>query len=438
MAYTPAVVSVLIVEQGQLVLPGRVVTGDLVIEDGLIAEIVPRASGHPGAIRVDARKKLVFPGVIDSQAHFREFTHRGGEDLHSGSCAAVAGGVTSVLEMPDSDPADAHSAATLHYKLDRARDKSVIHYGLWMRATAHNLAEITACTRTIGVRIALDCSPNQLEWVEQLFATCRKTIAVHAEDRGRLADRYAIYEDEADVSYHPRIRDVATAVAGTRLALQLAARHGSRVHLLHLSSDAELDLIREHRTERVTAAAALPHLILDESAYLTEGTRVQGNPPLRAPRHRAALWEGLLDGSIDMVASDHCPHDLQAKARPYPQSASGMPGVEWLLPLLVDASLTGRCSPADIARWTSDNPATAFGLARKGRLEVGYDADFTLVDPELERTLTDADTRSAAGWTPYRGRVVRGWPVATYLLGRAVFEGGEVDRLSRGRELSVS
>ncbi|MEZ4317367.1 MAG: amidohydrolase family protein [Myxococcota bacterium] len=432
------VVPDLIVEQGQLVLPNRVVTGDLVVEDGVIAAIVPRAPDRPGAVRVDARGKLVFPGVIDSQAHFREFTRRGGEDLLSGSVAAVAGGVTSVLEMPDSDPADAHSLATLHHKLDRAAERCVVHYGLWMRATPDNLDEVTSATRTVGVRIALDCSPEQSGWVHRLFAECEKTIAVNAEDRSRLAARYAMYEDSADVGLHPKIRDVATAVAGTELALQLAARHGCRVHLLHVSSEEELALIEERRTERVTAAAALPHLMLDDSAYATEGTRVQGNPPVRGPRHQAALWKGLRDGVLQMVASDHCPHDLQAKARPYPQSASGMPGVEWMLPLLVDAALSGRCTLPEVARWTSESPATAFHIARKGRLEVGYDADFVLVDPEAVRTIRDEDARSACRWTPYRGRTVRGWPVATYLLGRAVFEQGEVDRGHRGRELSAT
>ncbi len=427
--------SQLIVEQGQLVLPDRVVTGDLVVEDGVIAAITPRASGGPGAARIDARGKLVFPGVIDTQAHFREFTHRGGEDLHSGSLAAVAGGVTTVLEMPDSDPADAHSLATLHHKLERAAERCVVHYGLWMRATADNLDELTTASRTVGVKLALDGSPEQQEWVARLFASTDKPIAVHAEDRSRLAERYAMYEDQPDVSMHPRIRDVSTAVAGTELALSLAARHGTRVHLLHVSSDQELDTLRAHRTKRTTAAVALPHLMLDDTAYETEGTRIQANPPIRADRHRQALWTGLSDGTLSMVASDHCPHDLAAKARPYPSSASGMPGVEWLLPLLVDAALAGRCTPVEIAGWTSDHPASAFGIARKGRLEVGYDADFVLVDPNEERTLSDADTRSAAGWTPYRGRTVRGWPVSTWLLGRRVYAHGGVDSGHRGREV---
>jgi dihydroorotase len=428
-------VSQLIVEQGQLVLPGRVVMGDLVVEDGVIAAITPRASGGPGAARIDARGKLVFPGVIDSQAHFREFTHRGGEDLHSGSVAAVSGGVTTVLEMPDSDPADAHSLATLHHKLERAAERCVVHYGLWMRATADNLDELLAASRTVGVKLALDGSPEQQQWVAQLFASIDKPLAVHAEDRSRLAERYAMYEDEPDVSLHPRIRDVTTAVSGTDLALSLAARHGTRLHLLHVSSGEELDALRRRATKRTTAAVALPHLVLNESAYEREGTRVQANPPIRSERHRQALWTGLADGTLQMIASDHCPHDLAAKARPYPTSASGMPGVEWLLPLLVDAALQKHCALADVARWTADGPARAFGIARKGRLEVGYDADFVLVDPDVQRTLSDADARSAAGWTPYRGRTVRGWPVSTWLLGKRVYAHGTVDIGHRGREI---
>lgn len=427
----------MILEQGQLVLPTRVVTGDLLVEDGVIAEIGPHVVAVGNALRIDARDKLVFPGVIDSQAHFRQFTRFGGEDLYTGSLAAAVGGVTSVLEMPDGHPADAHSVATLHHKLEQAADRCVVHYGLWMRATRENLPDLLDAKRAIGVRIALDCSPGQASWVQRLFAEYPGVIAVHAEDRGRLAERYAMYP-EPDVRLHPKIRDVATAMAGTELALGLAGRFGARVHLLHVSSAEEVDCIRRHALPRVTAAAALPHLMLDASALETEGSRAQGNPPLRGPRHREALWKGLQDGVIGVVSSDHCPHHLTDKMLPYPESASGMPGIEWLLPLMVDAALSGRIALTDVARWLSSNPAAAFGLGRKGRLEIGYDADITVVDPHDRRTLTDAGTRSACGWCPYRGREVAGFPVSTLVLGRPVFHEGQLDVRHRGRELSAA
>lgn len=425
----------LILEQGQLVLPTRVVTGDVVVEDGVIAEIAPRVAPVPGERRIDAHGCVVLPGAIDSQAHFRHYTRLGGEDLHTGSLAAAVGGVTTVLEMPDAHPSDAHSVATLRHKLDRAAQHCVVHYGLWLRATRDNLDELLTAKRAMGVRIALDCSPDQLGWVQRLFASYPGVIAVHAEDRGRLAQRYAMY-DEDDVTLHPKIRDVATAVEGTELALNLAGRHGSRVHLLHVSSAEEIERIAAHALPRVTAAVAIPHLVFDATALAEEGTRVQGNPPLRNPRHREALWKGLASGAIGMVSSDHCPHHLADKERPYPQSASGMPGIEWMLPLLADAAIAGRCTWLDVARWTSGNPASAFGLRRKGRIEVGFDADLVVVDPQDRRELTDASTRSACGWCPYRGRTLTGFPRTTLVLGHPVFHDGQLDPAHRGRELA--
>lgn len=431
---SPRVVKRVVLQQGRLVLPRRVVTGDLAIEDGVIATIAPHITPASGDEVVDARGLLVLPGLIDSQVRFRAYTRHGNEDLHTGTMAAVRGGVTSILEVPDKHPLDVHDPRSLADKLALARETCVIDHGFWIRARADNFEEAAKTDGVIGARLVLDAS--DVGGAERWFADYPGILAVHAEDRGRLRARYAIYETAPDVTMHHRIRDVETVVSGTRLALKLAARHGTRLHLLHVSSAEEVKLLAERDRDRVTCAAALPHLVLDAEATKTLGTRAQCNPPLRSSHHREALWQGLREGVLDLVCSDHCPHGLITKRVPYPESASGMPGVEWLLPQLLTAAAAREVKLTEVVRWASEAPARAFGLARKGRLEVGYDADVVLVDPTLERTVTDANTRSATGWSPYAGQVLTGWPVSVWSGGRPVLQNGELDPRTRGRPLS--
>ncbi|MCA9566472.1 MAG: amidohydrolase family protein [Myxococcales bacterium] len=423
-------------QQGQLVLPRRVVTGDLVLEDGVIAQIAPRAEVRAGDDVVDARGSLVLPGLIDAQARFRAYTRKGDEDLHSGSLAAVKGGVTSVLEVPDDHPDDAHDRRTLAAKLELARESCVIDHGLWVRARPDNLEEVARLDGVVGARLALDCSEGQREHAERWFAGYPHVLAVHAEDRGRLASRYAIYTENPDVTLHHHIRDVETVVRGTRLALDLAARHGTRLHLFQLTSEEEVRLVVEAANPRVTAGVTLPHLAFDAADVEKVGARLQCNPPIRTARHREALWRALQDGSVPLVCSDHCPQGLSSKRVPYPHSASGMPTIEWLLPAMLTAREARGFALTDLARWLSDAPARAFGLARKGRLEVGYDADVVLVDPCMEREVTDSATLSRAGWSPFAGRILRGWPRSVWAHGRAVLRDGELFPRVRGRPLN--
>lgn len=425
------------IQQGKLVLPRRAVTGDLVLEDGVIAEIAPRVPVRSGDDVVDARGKYVFPGLIDSQARFRAYSRKGDEDLHSGSLAAVKGGVTAVLEVPDDHPEDVHDARTLRNKLELARETCVIDHGFWLRARPDNLEEALQLDGVIGARLALDCSDDQREHAEAWFAGYPHVLAVHAEDRGRLAARYAIYEEAPDVSMHHQIRDVETVVRGTRLALELATRHGTRLHLFQLTSAEEVQLVVEADNPRVSAGIALPHLSFDTDDVLQQGTRLQCNPPIRAARHRQALWGALRGGDVPLVCSDHCPQGLSTKRAPYPHSSSGMPTIEWLFPALFTAlSEQEGGRPCLIARWLADAPARTFGLTRKGRLEVGFDADVVLVDPTEEREITDPATLSRAGWSPFVGRTLRGWPVSVWVRGRAVLRDGELATRVRGRPLN--
>lgn len=417
-------------------LPRRIVTGDLVMEEGLIVQIGPHAEVRADDEVIDARGQVVLPGLIDSQVRFRAYTRKGDEDLQSGTIAAVKGGVTSVLEVADAHPDDVHDAATLRHKLELARESCWIDYGFWMRADDANVSDAAGAAGVIGVRLAIDSSATQGPAIERWFADYNGVVAVRAEDRARLASRYAMYDTDPDVTLHHRIRDVETAVHGTRHALALAARHGTRMHLLNVSSEEQIQLLVEADLPRVTAAVAMPHLSFTTDDVVEQGTRLQCNPPIRAAHHRKALWKGLEANVVQMVCSDHCPSSLAAKSLPYPASASGLTGVEWLLPRMLTSLDQRGGSLLDLVRWCSEAPAKTFGLTRKGRLEVGFDADVVMFDPTYERVVTDGTTWSAAGWSPYAGQTLRGWPDSVWSHGRAVLRGGELQSRTRGRPLN--
>ncbi len=432
----------LTIRRARLVLPDRVVTGDMVIEDGVIAEIGPSVDRTAGEV-IDGEGLTVLPGVIDPHVNFRDPSPNPSEDFATGSRAAAAGGVTAYLDAPQNDP-PCTTVARLEAKLAAAAEHSAVHYGFFIGATEDNLDELNAAERACGIKVYLGHARPELTIrdparLEAIFAGANKVVAVHAEDRDRLLAREAQYADTTDVRDHPRIRDVDSAVFAMRRVTELALKHGTRLHLLHLSSAEELELLHGLPRSGITAEVCTQHLFLHaDDAYARMGTLVQCNPPVRTRRHAEALWQGLLDGRIDAVASDHSPHPRSKKGFTYPHSPSGMPNVEWTLPLLLDQVARGRCTLRDVARWTSEGPARCFGIPRKGRLETGYDGDIVVVDTALSRTVTHDSTRSAAGWSPWHGLTLTGWPVLTAVLGQPVFRDGEIVDGVRGRALTFA
>lgn len=429
----------LTVSQALLVLPDREVVGDVVVRDGVIAEVAPRASRPAGEV-VDGRGLVLLPGAVDAQVHFRDpgLTHK--EDLESGSRAAAAGGVTAYLEMPNTRPSTTTRGA-LAAKLARAAQVSSVHYGFFVGATKDNVDELVAADETCGIKVFMGASTGDLlvDDADALDAILARSgdriVAVHAEDEARLRGRRAAYTGH-DVADHARIRDEEAAMIATKTAVGLARRHGARLHVLHVSTAEEADWLATLGDPRITAEVCTPHLFLDaETAYEALGTKAQCNPPVRARRHREALWRHLHAGTFALVATDHAPHTLEEKGRTYPESPSGMPGVEWMLPLLCEEVAAGRATWSDVARWVCDGPARTYGLRGKGRLEVGFDGDLALVDPGARRTIGDRPYFTRCGWSPFEGRVVRGWPVLTAVDGRPVFRDGEVLPGVRGRSL---
>ncbi|MEQ1506630.1 MAG: hypothetical protein ABMB14_30660, partial [Myxococcota bacterium] len=345
----------LTVRQARLVLPDRVVTGDIVVEDGVITEIAPRVDRAVG-IELDGRDRVVLPGAIDLVAHLESV-----EDLSGISSTAAVGGYTSLCGV-----GPAETAAELKLELGRAVEASRVHCGLYIRATADNLDELRAADRARGIWVsgAILHDPH----ADALFAAADRVLVIDNVDPARLAARAHLYPDTVDPADHKRIQDVDSAVAATRHALDLAQKHGRPVILAHVSTAEEVELARG-RPPCAFAAVQPTHLFLDDSAYAALGTRVVASPPVRGPRHREALWEGLTTGVLDGVCTGHWPVRPEWKDRPYPQTAVGMPTAQWTLPLLLDAALAGRCSLVDVVRWTAERPARALKLPRKGRLE---------------------------------------------------------------------
>lgn len=352
------------------------------------------------------------------------------------SSGAVAGGVTSVLGVRS-----AHTRAELKLELAQAQELARVHYGLYLRANEDNLQEVIASERARGIWV-----PGELleaDAVEAVFASADRVVVVDNVLPGRLAERAGLYPDVVDPAEHPRLQDVDSAVAATTRALELARIHGTRAHLLHITTAEETALLAEGRPEALTAATRAPHLFLGHDVYTRLGTRAVASPPVRGERHRTALWRALAAGTehplasaIDLVSSGHLPVRTENKDRPYPETHSGLPTIEWLLPLLLDRVVAGHLTLADVARVAAESPARAFRLPRKGRLETGYDGDLVLVDLSITRTVgQDAPIQSACGWSPWADTPLNGWPVLTVLHGEVVYREGEHLLGPRGRAL---
>lgn len=415
---------------GRVVSSTDIVDSDVLVVDGRVHDVGRGLSAAADVPVIDARGHLVFPGLIDPQVHFREpgFPHK--EDLASGSLACVAGGVTSFFEMPNTNPPTTDPEA-LADKLSRAQGRCLADHAFFLGASPENadqLGEWETAPGCAGVKVFMGSSTGSLlvatdHDLERVLRSGRRRVAVHSEDEDRLRERYSAMAPGTDVSQHADVRDIECAVRATRRLLDLAEATERPVHLLHVSTAEEIALLRERDLgELVTAEVTAHHLVLEAPAcYEQYGSQVQMNPPIRDRRHRDALREALVDGTLGCIGSDHAPHTLEEKARPYPESPSGIPGVQTTLPLLLAAVRDGWLSLPDIVRICVAGPARIYGLAAKGELVPGNDADFVLVDPSIGEPLPAAWLRSRVGYSPYEGMQLAGWPVGTWLRGQEVY-----------------
>ena len=422
----------LIVTGGTVATVGGIIETDIGVKDGRIA-FLGDLSADQGAEVVDAAGLHVLPGVIDTQVHFREPGLEHKEDLASGTAAAALGGVTAVFEMPNTRPSTL-TADDLNDKLARAAGRAWTDHAFFLGAAAENaerLGELEGLPGCAGVKVFMGSSTGSLlveddETLLEVLESGRRRVAIHAEDEDRLRERLALVRGGAPVDQHPVWRDEETALRATRRILALARRAGRRIHVLHVTTAEEMPVLAAHK-DVATVEVTPQHLTLAApECYERLGTLAQMNPPIRAAHHREALWRALGQGIVDVIGSDHAPHSREEKAGDYPATPAGMPGVQTLLPLLLDHVNAGRFSLERLVDLTSAGPQRVYGVAGKGRIAVGYDADLTLVDLGARREITAKWLASKCGWSPFEGMTVTGWPAATVIRGRTVMRDDEL------------
>jgi dihydroorotase len=421
----------LIVRGGEVVNHAGRGLADVGVRGGKIAAVGDLSQASAGEV-FEAAGLTVLPGVIDTQVHFREPGMEWKEDLETGSRAAVLGGVTAVFEMPNTEPTTTDAEA-LADKLSRAAGRMHCDHAFYVGGTHENadvLGELERLPGCCGIKVFMGASTGSLlvqddEGVEQVLRHVRRRAAFHSEDEYRLAERRPLART-GDWTSHPEVRDAQSAIQSTERLVRIARALGKRIHVLHVTTRDEIAYLAAHKD--IASVEVTPqHLTLaGPEAYERLKGYAQMNPPIRGAEHREGLWRGVASGVADVIGSDHAPHTSEEKARPYPASPSGMPGVQTLLPVMLTHVAEGRLSLERLVDLTSHGANRLFGLADKGRLAVGFDADLTVVDLKARRMLAHADMASRVGWTPFDGMEAEGWPAATIVRGRIVMREDEV------------
>jgi len=428
-----------IFKNGTIVNQDGIHPGDIGLRGGRIAAL--GALGAESADTVtDCTGLHILPGVIDTQVHFREpgLDHK--EDLATGSLSAVMGGVTGVFEMPNTNPLTI-TRETFEDKIARATGRMHCNFAFFIGGTHENVADLPELERLpgcAGVKVFMGSSTGSLlvaddAGVGAILKVISRRAAFHSEDEFRLEERKPL-RIPGDPRSHPVWRDPEAALRSTKRLVGLARQHGKRIHVLHISTAEEMLFLADHK-DVATVEVTPHHLTLDETAYERLGTLAQMNPPVRDRAHRAGIWAGVDNGVVDVLGSDHAPHTLEEKQKPYPASPSGMTGVQTLVPLMLDHVNAGRVSLERFVDLSSHGPSRIFNIARKGRIAVGYDADLTIVDLKRRETITNAKVASKASWTPYDGVTVTGWPVGTVVNGATVMWQGELVTPAAGRAI---
>jgi dihydroorotase len=452
----------ILIRQSQILLPnGEFLLGDVLLQQGKIAAIGEQIDANDAEI-INGEGLTLLPGVIDPQVHFREPGLEHKEDLHTASCACAKGGVTSFLEMPNTRPLTITQAA-LDDKLSRAASKCVVNYGFFIGATGEVLPDLLTANPTCGIKVFMGSMHGALlidqeEILDKIFSQGSRLIAVHAEDQSRIAQRRLEFAGSKDPAIHSIIQDNQAALNATQLALKLSKKYQRRLHILHMSTAEEAELLRQDKPQWVTAEVTPQHLLMNTSAYEKIGTFAQMNPPLRSPHDQEVLWQALLDGVIDFIATDHAPHTLAEKGQAQniqspvqseksttdtillePANVpSGMPGVETSLPLMLTQAMAGRCTVAQVSQWMSSNVAKAYGIANKGEIRVGWDADIVLVNLKEYKPVLREELLTKCGWSPFEGWNLTGWPEITIVGGNMVYANGRVNEQVRGSALQFA
>jgi dihydroorotase len=421
----PAQIHDLLITGGTLVNHDGIGAGDVAVTNGRISAMGD-LSGHSAAETIDATGLHVLPGIIDSQVHFREPGLDWKDDLKTGADAAVLGGVCTVFEMPNTEPPTT-SVAALEDKIARATGRMSCDFAFYAGGTHDNVDELVKMEKMVGcagVKVFMGASTGSLlvaddEGVARIIKAISRRAAFHSEDEFRLIERRPLARP-GDWSSHPEVRDVEAAVSSTTRLLRIARAAGKRIHVLHISTAEEMEILKNNKD--VASVEVLPnHLTLAApDCYERLAGKAQQNPPIREQRHQDGLWAALRAGIVDVIGSDHAPHTLEEKARAYPASPSGTPGVQTMVPVMLTHVAEGRLSLERLVDLLCHGPQRVFGLADKGRMAVGWHGDFTLVDLKARRTITDDWIVSKSQWTPFAGMEAKGWPISTIVRGKTV------------------
>jgi dihydroorotase len=432
----------LILKGGTVVNQDGVLRCDIAVDKGHIVGL-GNLNNFSAAETVDCKGLHILPGVIDSQVHLREPGAEHKEDLETGGRAAVMGGVTTVFEMPNTNPLTV-TAEALADKVSRATNRMYCDFAFYMggtRENAHHLRAFEKLPGCAGIKVFMGSSTGELlveddDGVASILANTYRRAAFHSEDEYRLRQRVG-EQVSGDPSSHPIWRDVEAARLCTERLIRIARKAKKRIHVLHISTAEEMPLLAANK-DVATVEVTPHHLTLSSDDYARLGTKLQMNPPVRSKDHQHGIWAGLQSGIVDVLGSDHAPHTLEEKAKPYPNSPSGMPGVQTLVPVMLDHVNKGRLAIERFVDLTSHGPSRIFGIARKGRIAEGYDADFTIVDLKKKATITNGWIESKCGWTPYDGYDVTGWVAGTFVRGRCVMWQGDILGTAHGQPVSYT
>ena len=424
----------LIITGGEVFLPNSSIEKiDIGIKDSKIVELGD-LSKKDCEKKIVVNNLIVLPGAIDSQVHFREpgLTHK--EDIMNGTKGAVLGGITSIFEMPNTNPSTTTKEA-LNEKLSIAQKNAYCNYSFFVGAAKENIENLKKLERLpgcCGVKIFMGSSTGDLlveddDSLRKILASGNRRVAVHSEDEYRLRERKHLVEDsKVDVSSHPLWRDSQTAIRSTQRLLKIAQETKRKIHVLHISTGDEILILKKFKNFSTCEVTPQHLFFYARDCYENLGSLAQMNPPIRDKSHNIGLWKGIEEKIVDVIGSDHAPHTLEEKKKEYPNCPSGMTGVQTILPIMLDFVNKGKLGINDLVRLLCYNPAKIYNMKSKGEIKIGNDADFSIVDLNKEFTITNEWIASKSGWTPYNGLKITGLPVFTVVNGKIVMQDSEI------------